>query len=193
MLPTRVRTRDGDAQDDGSRVIGQLLGLLLDAGQDSMDQNDAAVCLIDPFFILEQPAQGKPLPIRRSNHGRDLHEEPLAAQAAFEVSGSGLRFRQKDDPGTDPDQLGRQLQLGESGLSHAVVVMSEAPDETGEPQMARLVSAMLAERRPPVLQIPGEAEFLPLPGLKWLAMPVTQMSDESERLSRTKPWHGGSS
>jgi hypothetical protein len=50
---------------------------------------------------------------------------------------------------------------------------------------------MVAERCPSILQITGEAELLTLPSGKRLAMSLTEMRNEPECLSWTKPRHRG--
>jgi hypothetical protein len=128
-----------------------LFGLLLDASEDAMDQNHPAVCFIDAFLIGHQAAQRKPLALGGSDHGGDLDEETFAAQAALEICRPCLRFRQEGDSGTDSNQLDGQFKFGKTGLADAIVIVSDAPDETGKPQMTRLIGAVLAERRPPIL------------------------------------------
>ena len=66
---------------------------------------------------------------------RNFVTSSVTAQAAFEIRRSGLRFRQEVDPGADPNQLRRQLQLRECGLPHPVVVVSDAPHEAGKSLM----------------------------------------------------------
>jgi hypothetical protein len=53
--------------------------------------------------------------------------------------------------------------------------MCDPADETTEPRVTRLIGAMLTERRPSGFEVPGEAEFLPLPGRKRLTRRIAQM------------------
>jgi hypothetical protein len=154
-----------------------------------MHQNHTAICLINAFLIGEQTAQGKPLPLSRSNHGGNLDKQPLAAQTAFQIGGPRLGFREERHLSADPNELDGQLQFGESGLAHTIVVVSNASDKTGEPQMAGLIRAMLADRRPPVVEFTREAEFLPFPSRKGLAMPVAQVRNEPKGVAWAKPRH----
>jgi len=128
-----------------------LFGFLLDASEDAMDQNHPAVCFIDAFLIRQQAAQRKPLTLGGPDHGGDLDEEAFPAQAALEICRPCLRFRQKGDSCADSNQLHGQFKFGKSGLADATVIVSDAPHETGKPQMTRLIGAVLAERRPPIL------------------------------------------
>jgi hypothetical protein len=62
-------------------------------------------------------------------------------------------------------------------------MMSDAPHEARKPDMTRLIGAMLAKRRPPIFEVGGKAQFLPLPTGQGFAVPVMQMRDEPERFS----------
>jgi hypothetical protein len=151
MFASEIGPRDRDAQHHRSGIFDQLFSLLLNAGQDAVDQDHATVRFIDTVFIRQESPQRKPLPVSRSHHGGDLDKEAFTTQTALEIRRPGLRFRQESHSSADANELRSQLQFRQSRFAHTIIIVSDATDETGKTEMARLISAVLSQRRPSIL------------------------------------------
>jgi hypothetical protein len=130
---------------------------LLNARQNSMDQDHAAIFFDALSLFIQETTQGKSPPFGRPDHGRHFDEEPLSTEMAFQISRPGLRLRQERHAGSDTNQLGREFQFGQGRFLHARVAMVQPMEQPPQTEMARAIRTMPVQRRPTVFNLRREA------------------------------------
>jgi len=118
-----------------------------------MEENHAPILLFSQRFLVQQASERESLSLRGSDHCGHLDKETILPEAALEIGGPGLRLGKKRDSYAAAEELRRQFKFGKRGLSDAVVVVRQPPDETAEPKMARLIRAMTVQCRPAVVKV----------------------------------------